>query len=297
MIKLDTKHKRKSLVLTILLHIGIILLLFYLSLSYIVPEEESGIAVNFGTTAVGSGKIQPNKPIKTSPKNTTPESASTAPTPQEDSPEIQEKVATQDLEDAPVIDKKPKKKPKKKVEKTKEVPKKTSDQKVTKKTVKETPKKVEEKKPDPKPDKSTLDILNSFSNGPKNDGTSKGGEGDDRSPGDKGSPDGDPNAKKYYGNGKGLDGDGNYRLGGRKALNKEKFVQDCNESGIVVVRIEVNQSGRVIRATPGVKGTTNSASCLMEPAKRAALATKFNSDAKAPVKQVGTIIYQFKLSE
>ena len=78
MIKLDTKHKRKSLVLTILLHIGIILLLFYLSLSYIVPEEESGIAVNFGTTAVGSGKIPPNKPIKTSPKNTTPESASAA---------------------------------------------------------------------------------------------------------------------------------------------------------------------------------------------------------------------------
>ncbi len=298
MIKLDTKHKKKSFVLTIFLHIGIIFLLFYLSLNYIVPEEESGIAVNFGTTATGSGKIQPNKPIKTSPKNTTPETSSTTPEPQEESPEIQEKVATQDITDAPVIDKKPKKKPKKKVDKPKEKPKKITEQKPVKKVVKEKPiKKVEEKKPDPKPDKSTLDILNSFSNGPKNDGTAKGGEGNDRSPGDKGSPNGDPNAKSYYGTGKGLDGDGNYRLGGRKALNKEKFVQDCNESGIVVVKIEVNQSGKVIRATPGMKGTTNSASCLMEPAKRAALATKFNSDSKAPVKQVGTIVYQFKLSE
>ncbi len=261
------------------------------------PEEESGIAVNFGTTATGSGKIQPNEPIKSSPKQTTPETTSSTPELQEESPQIKDKVVTQELEDAPVIEKKPKKKPKKKTEKPKEKPK-PSDQKPSKNTTKEKPvKKVEEKKPDPKPDKSTLDILNSFSNGPKNDGKAKGGEGDDRSPGDKGSPDGDPNAKSYYGTGKGLDGDGNYRLGGRKALNKEKFVQDCNESGIVVVKIEVNQSGKVIRATPGIKGTTNSASCLMGPAKRAALATRFNSDSKAPAKQVGTIIYQFKLSE
>ncbi|PKV52738.1 outer membrane transport energization protein TonB [Aquimarina sp. MAR_2010_214] len=283
--------------LTILVHIAIIFLLFYLSLSYMEPEEESGIAVNFGTTATGSGKIQPNKPIKSSPRKTTPETTSSTPEPQEKSPQIKDKVVTQELEDAPVIEKKPKKKPKKETEKPKEKPK-PSDQKPSKNTTKEKPvKKVEEKKPDPKPDKSTLDILNSFSNGPKNDGKAKGGEGDDRSPGDKGSPDGDPNAKSYYGAGKGLDGDGNYRLGGRKALNKEKFVQDCNESGIVVVKIEVNQNGKVIKATPGIKGTTNSASCLMGPAKRAALATRFNSDSKAPAKQVGTIIYQFKLSE
>ncbi|WP_074409084.1 MULTISPECIES: cell envelope integrity protein TolA [Aquimarina] len=297
MIKLDTKHKKKSFVLTILVHVAIIFLLFYLSLNYMEPEEEGGIAVNFGTTATGSGKIQPNTPIKSSPRQTTPETTSSIPEPQEESPQIKDKVVTQELEDAPVIEKKPKKKPKKKTEKPKEKPK-PSDQKPSKNTTKEKPvKKVEEKKPDPKPDKSTLDILNSFSNGPKNDGKAKGGEGDDKSPGDKGSPDGDPNARSYYGTGKGLDGDGNYRLGGRKALNKEKFVQDCNESGIVVVKIEVNQSGKVIRATPGVKGTTNSASCLMGPAKRAALATRFNSDSKAPAKQVGTIIYQFKLSE
>ncbi|EZH72535.1 energy transducer TonB [Aquimarina atlantica] len=296
MIKLDTKHKKKSFVLTILVHVAIIFLLFYLSLNYMEPEEEGGIAVNFGTTATGSGKIQPNKPIKSSPRQTTPETTSSTPEPQEESPQIKDKVVTQELEDAPVIEKKPKKKPKKKTEKPKEKPK-PSDQKPSKNTTEKPVKKVEEKKPDPKPDKSTLDILNSFSNGPKNDGKAKGGEGDDKSPGDKGSPNGDPNARSYYGTGKGLDGDGNYRLGGRKALNKEKFVQDCNESGIVVVKIEVNQSGKVTRATPGVKGTTNSASCLMGPAKRAALATRFNSDSKAPAKQVGTIIYQFKLSE
>ncbi len=293
MIKLDTRHKRKSFALTILVHVGIVFLLFYLSLNYIAPEEEQGIALNFGTNVNGSGNVQPNKPIKSSPRNTAPAVNKTI-KPQNTSSEIKDKVVTQDIEDAPVITKKPKEKPKKEVKKSKEkLQNNTSEQKIVEKNQK----KVEVKKPDPKPDKSTLDILNSFSNGPKNDGQAKGGEGNDRSPGDKGNPNGDPNAKSYYGTGTGLDGDGNYRLGGRKALNKKKFVQDCNESGIVVVKIEVDQSGKVIRAIPGVKGTTNSASCLVEPAKRAALATRFNSDSKAPVKQVGTIVYQFKLSE
>jgi hypothetical protein len=139
--------------------------------------------------------------------------------------------------------------------------------------------------------------MNSLINGPKKDGKANGGEGNDNQAGDKGDPNGDPNATSYYGQGKGLDGDGNYRLGGRKALNKEKFVQECNESGVVVVKIEVNQRGQVVNAVPGAKGTTNNASCLMEPARRAAMATKFNSDADAPVKQTGYIEYEFKLSE
>ena len=94
-----------------------------------------------------------------------------------------------------------------------------------------------------------------------------------------------------------MDGDGNYLLGGRKALNKKKFVQDCNEAGTVVVSIEVDRNGKVINATPGVRGTTNNSKCLLEPAKRAALATKFNKDTKAPSKQIGKIIYRFSLSE
>lgn len=293
MIKLDTKYKRKSFILTLLLHIGIIFLLFYLSLNNIDQEEESGIALNFGTTATGSGKVQPNKPVKTSPRKVA--ASNSASEAQEKSPEIKEKVVSQDFTDAPVISKNPKKKPKKKVKETKKTAKQNTVN--SKNTAKQKDVKKVVKKPDPKPDKSTLDILDSFSKGPKNNGQTKGGEGDDRAPGDKGSLDGNRNAKSYYGAGKGIDGDGNYRLGGRKALNKERFVQDCNESGIVVVRIEVNQNGKVVRATPGVKGTTNSASCLMAPAKRAALATKFNSDSNAPVKQVGAIIYSFQISE
>jgi type IV secretory pathway VirB10-like protein len=273
---LDTKHKQKSMAITVVLHVIILLLFFYVGLTYLDPPPENGIAVNFGTMDTGSGNVQPKEKIKTAPKQTAPEPV------KQQKAEIKEEVITQDTEEAPVIKKEKKKELVKEV--IKEVPKKE-------------PKKEVEKKPNPKPDQSTSDALSSLINGPKSDGVDEAGEGGNKKPGDKGDPNGDPNAKSYYGNGKGLDGDGNYLLGGRKALNKKKFVQDCNEAGIVVVSIEVDRNGNVINATPGVRGTTNNSKCLLNPAKRAALATKFNKDAKAPSKQIGKIIYRFSLSE
>lgn len=259
--------------ITVILHLLVLLLLFYVGMNYMDPPVEQGIAVNFGTTATGTGNIQPTEAIKSAPKETVPPPVSQPKT------EIKETVVTQDLEDAPVI----KEEEGKPVQE--EVP------------VKEVIKKEKPVAPKPTPDKKTTDALSSLINGPKSDGTEKGGEGNDDTAGDKGNPDGDTNAKSYYGNGKGLDGDGNYLLGGRKALNKEKFFQDCNEAGTVVVSIEVDRNGNVITATAGVRGTTNNSKCLLDPAKRAAMATRFNSDAKAPAKQIGKIIYKFSLSE
>ena len=244
-------------------------------MKYLDPPEEGGIAVNFGTSSVGSGDVQPTEPVASAPKNTAPEPVPTPP-----QPEVTEEVVTQDVEDAPVIEEKPEEKPKveKPIEKPEEKP-------------------VEETKPDPTPDKSTTSALDALINGPKKDEASQGGEGDDNQSGDKGDPDGDPNASSYYGTGKGLDGDGNYQLGGRSPLGKPKRVQECNEAGVVVVSIEVDRSGKVIKAVAGVRGTTNNTRCLLEPAKAAALATKFNADEKAPSKQIGKIVYRFSLSD
>ncbi|WP_310991277.1 energy transducer TonB [Aequorivita marina] len=270
---LETKHERKSMIITVIVHVIILVLLFYVGMRYLDPPIEQGIAINFGTTETGSGNIQPTEKIETAPQKTT-STPEAQPKAEPDTHVEKDEVVTQDTEEAPVIKKeKPKKEP------VKAEPKKTT------------------KKPDPKPDKATTDALSSILNGPKSDGKAKGGEGNDRTAGDKGNPDGDPKASAYYGTGKGLDGDGNYLLGGRKALNKEKFVQDCNEAGIVVVSIEVDRNGKVIKAMPGVRGTTNNAKCLTDPAKRAALATKFNADENAPAKQIGKIIYKFSLSE
>lgn len=288
------KSERKSLVITIVLNTALIIALLFFGLTYMDPPEESGIAINFGTSDVGSGNVQPTTPVKTTPTEETEPEEETSPeetaVQQESEPEetaIDEAV-TQDAEDAPVIKEKEKKPTKKEEKKVKEETKEKSEEKEEKKP---------EKKPDPQPEKSTSDALQNILSGKNQNGEATEGEGDDQQAGDKGDPSGDPNAASYYGQGEGLDGDGNYRLGGRKALDKKKYTQECNESGTVVVEIKVNQQGQVIQAKPGVKGTTNTSSCLLNPARRAALETRFNSDAKAPSVQTGYIIYEFKLSE
>ena len=273
---LDTQHKKKSMAITVIIHIILILLLFYVGLSYLDPPLENGIAINFGTMDTGSGKIQPSKKVNTAPK------PKVVPLVVKETSEAKEDVITQETMEAPVINKEENKEEVKEVETIAE---------------KEIQGQELEKKIDTKPDKTTTDILSSLINGPKSEGEDQVGEGSDEIGGDKGDSKGTLNAKSYYGTGKSLDGDGNYLLGGRKALNKKKILQDCNEAGIVVVSIEVDRAGNVIDATPGVRGTTNNSKCLLDPAKRAALATKFNKDGKAPFKQIGKIVYRFSLSD
>lgn len=298
MLNLDTKHKKKSFFLTTVIHVVIIILLFYLGLTYLDPPPEAGIAVNFGNLDTGSGNEQPDQLVKTSPKETVPEVTPEQPEVNQEVSEIQDEVITQDNSEAPVIDKKPKKEEVKEVDKPQKKPvKKTIESKPEEK--KPTEEKVEEKKPDPKPDKSTLDILDSFKNGPKTDGSaSDGSEGDDNSPGDKGNPDGDPYASTYYGQpGPGGSGGVGYGLNGRGKPTKSKVVQECNEAGRVVVKIVVDRSGKVVQAIPGVQGTTNSAKCLLDPAKATALTFRWKPDANAPEKQIGFIEVNFSLGE
>lgn len=293
---LETQEKKKSLAITISLFLVLFLVLFFFGLSYLDPATEQGIAINFGTSETGSGKTQPTKTVKTAPAPTTPNEIPTPKsTPTQSSSSkavVEEKIITQNTEEAPVV--KSSEKPKKS---TKTSEKETFDKKIVKQAT-QTKEVIKTKKiVEKKPDASTKNALDSFLNGSKQDGETTQGEGNDTSGGDKGKTNGDPNAKAYYGDGKGLDGDGNYRLGGRKALNKERKIPNCNETGIVVVKIVVNRDGKVIQAFPGIKGTTNTAPCLIQPAKIAALATKFNNDSNAPSKQTGSIVYEFKLSE
>ncbi|MBA4318413.1 MAG: hypothetical protein C0412_08430 [Flavobacterium sp.] len=64
-----------------------------------------------------------------------------------------------------------------------------------------------------------------------------------------------------------------------------------------MVQISVNRNGTVISANPGIKGTTNTAKCLLDQAQIAAMNTKWQSDNTAPSTQIGKIIYNFKLTQ
>ncbi len=61
---LDTTYKRKSAAITSVIMSLLLLALFFVGMKYLDPPEEYGIAVNFGTSDVGMGDIQPDAPLK-----------------------------------------------------------------------------------------------------------------------------------------------------------------------------------------------------------------------------------------
>ena len=79
----------------------------------------------------------------------------------------------------------------------------------------------------------------------------------------------------------------------RLAINKVKPEYKCDEMGTVVVRVWVNRQGVTIKAESGVRGTTDSAKCLLKEAKLAALNTTWTPLFDAPEIQLGTITYNF----
>ncbi len=98
------------------------------------------------------------------------------------------------------------------------------------------------------------------------------------------------NTSGYYGN------DKDYQFASRIAIIKPAPTYDCNEEGLVIVTIEVDRTGKVVKATAGTKGSTNNAPCLLESSKEAALQTHFEPQPNAPEHQIGTIRYRFSLS-
>lgn len=87
-------------------------------------------------------------------------------------------------------------------------------------------------------------------------------------------------------------------LAGRQVLGglqKPDFT--VQQAGKVVVRIKVDQYGKVLEAVPGVQGTTVTDKTLWEAAKTAALKASFNMSSDAPAVQEGTITYIFRLTK
>lgn len=292
---LRTKHERKSATITAIILLLILFGIINYGMTYLDPPEEYGVAINYGDSNFGKGEPVTKTKKTNTPKVLEPQEQEvlekTQPVQNQPTEEVlKEDIITEDTkEEVPTI---------KKEEPKKEVTKKPTEKPKPKKEVKEKKeieKPKEQPKPKPKPSKENQDALNSLLNGNASDGESSG-EGDDNIEGTKGKENGDENSSKYYGTTNSGSG-GNYNLAGRNAISKPKQQPNCQEEGIVVVRIQVDKSGKVIYALPGVKGTTNSAPCLLEPAKKAALATKWNADNKAPQKQTGTIIYKFTLTQ
>ena len=279
----DTPHKKKSAGLTLITAFLLIFLFFFLGLSYYDPPVSYGMEVNFGNSINGSGNIQPLKQV------TQKKSSSIVNKPKverkSESKPTQKKVVPKAIK--PVL----------KDEKS-TIPIKNKNE-VEKESIISNQKKEEEliKNKKPKVTDDTKNLVSNLIKNRKKEDIEKKGEGDDQIFGDKGKKDGNPYSSSYY-NKAGLKGIGKgYGLNGRNLKSNGKVIQECNQEGIVVVRITVNKLGNVINAEPGVKGTTNTHPCLLAPAKKTALMHEWYPDSKAPEQQIGFVVIQFKLGE
>jgi membrane protein involved in colicin uptake len=293
----ETIHERNSARITALIAVLIVLLLFVVGTQYMDPPEEYGVAVNFGTTDFGSGDVQPTKPVKSEPREVKEQPQEDVKQPEQKQPEAAssktkaEDVLTENNDEAIAIKKQKEADAKAK----KEADAKAKAQAEADAKAKAEADRIAKEQAEKEAKKKKLDAL--IGGVSKSEGQEAGGEGIDNKAGDKGQLDGDPYAASYFGEpGSGSGGVG-YGLKGRGAPTKKVFKQDCNESGMVIVKIVVNRNGDVIEAIPGVKGTTNTASCLLEPAKKIALSHKWRADNKAPTKQIGFVKVNFNLGQ
>lgn len=257
---LSTEHEKKAAVETSIIMLLLILSFFYIGiLTYMDPPIEKGIEIVMENGAeVNYGTSDTGSGAIQPMTTDTPQSQNATNTQTQSG----EPTLTQDTDDAPVVNTQPKVKP---------------------------------KKTNPKPDQSTNDALNNILGAPSNTNQNSNSHGNTGGGGDQGNISGDPYATAFYGGGTGS-GTG-YGMNGRSKTSNQKYTQECNEEGRVVVKIEVDRNGKVINAVPGVQGTTNTAPCLLDPAKRTALSYKFNADSKAPSKQIGFVVVNFTLGQ
>lgn len=84
-----------------------------------------------------------------------------------------------------------------------------------------------------------------------------------------------------------------YVMAGRKMVKEPKIDNLTMEKGIVVVEVTINKYGNVIKAEPGIEGSTTTSNYLLTKAKQAAESVMFDTSPVMPQSQTGTITITF----
>lgn len=290
--KFDNNKRLAGLAITFIVHAAVILLLIWMVISPPDPPftDAGGISVNFGTSDVGTGDVQAMTLTPIAADFSAPPASASTPT-----TSTPEDIATQDLEDAPVIEDKPKDKPTQKPDenaifKPNAKPTQPNNNKPNNTTA----------PPGPQVDKGSL--FNKGAYGPPNNSK---GDGTGGGQGDQGKPNGDPNSRNYDGdggNGSGPGSGGTGKGGTQVSLSGRKSAaipvpEKCpNVQGKVAIQIKVNRSGKVIDAKLLVLQSTTTDDCAVQAAINAAKKLSFNADTDAPEVQIGTFVVTNKLN-
>ncbi|MBL4658352.1 MAG: hypothetical protein JKX73_10150 [Flavobacteriales bacterium] len=84
-----------------------------------------------------------------------------------------------------------------------------------------------------------------------------------------------------------------YQMKDRTLVTPPVISIGTEDQGKVVVEVEINRSGLVMKANPGITGSTTSNEYLLTKAKFAAQGARFEQSKVAPVVQKGTIIISY----
>jgi protein TonB len=263
----ENKSRYQALAITIGFHVALLLLLFFIVIITPIPAFEvkpvPEVMLDLGMEGLGNkdagGSGQHDKDIATT-ENAVKTNAAKTSTPS---------VITDDSEPNVSVKSTPKK---------------------NKTTETETPK-VEE----PKASSELLTALALLKNKKKHEGK---GEGDGNTGGSgtgtkQGVGDGDGTG--HGNNTPGYNGKGGFDLKGRMLLKRPEHMSDSQEEGIVVVEIIVDETGKVIKATPGQRGSTTTSANLYGKARQASYQVKFNPSPDGIKEQRGTYTFVFTL--
>ena len=271
----NNKKDRIAALLLALLVFGLFLLfLFYFVIVTPTPPYPPSVYTEVAIDFEGGGGAD-GAQGDGNPEMTNPEKATTNVAPSE-----AEDIVTSATDDPiePLV--KPKKKPKKPKKQPKEVH-------VAKAEVQA-----------PKASKELQDLSNLFVNalnqsssghGGSSDGTGKADKGDGHGKGGTGDGSGEGNGT---GNGKG----NGYSLKGRKLLKRPEVFDNSQEQGTVVVQIIVDETGKVIDAIPGYRGTSTQSAYLYTLARQAAKTARFSPSPDGKKEQKGTYTFVFRLN-
>lgn len=265
----EENHLPKALGISTLIMLGLGIIAFFIVLGSRLPEYGmGGIIVNYGTSDEGMGEdyMSVEEPsMDENANNVRPDkidpTATPAPTPSQQVSD--QAVATQDMEEAPVV-----------AEAEKPVEAK-AEQSTTEK---------EDATPAVNP--------NALYKGKKNDAAGTG-DGTGSTPGNQGSNLGDPLASNYGEGGSGF-GDSMLSLENRRFTVPPKIEDNGQQHGIVNIEFTVDNKGNIIRARQA-KGTTIADYRLIEKCIRAVEQAKLNALASAPQTQTGRITFRFRV--
>lgn len=258
------------------IHLLVLIALSFAMISTKVPEENSGVLVNFGNIDVAAGTFEP---LNTG--DGVEETVAPPPTPPSETETTEEEMVTQDLEKTVAITDTKKKDEQKKKE---EVAKREQERILTEKAEQQRIANEQYKKGQAISNK----VAGAFGIGStpgSSQGTGRSGTGNQ----------GSPFGNSDHGANEGVGGHGSFALSGRSISEAglPKPAYTIQEEGKIVINITVDPRGNVIFTEIG-RGTNIDNASMRRSAIEAARKAKFNS-ISGTNNQSGTITYKYNL--